>query len=79
MEAEMIILFIVSSSKKDELNSNLNSLKSGLLHLTGQKGKAKVKDGIILWNILGTISVYGYTHLELKTQGPGFVLRANVG
>ncbi len=61
------------------LNSILNSLKSGLLHLTGQKGKAKVKDAIILWNILGTISVYGYTHLEVKTQGPGFVLLANVG
>ncbi len=48
------------------LLSDINSLKSGLLHLTDQpnyqKGRsAKVKDGIILEaKFLGTISVYKY-------------------
>jgi hypothetical protein len=46
-------------------HSMFNSLKSGLLHLTGQtnsrKGRAKVNDGIISGTIFpGTISVDQY-------------------
>jgi hypothetical protein len=44
-----------------ELHSEINSLKSGLLHLTGQpyckkSRSVKVKDGIITY-FLGTISL----------------------
>jgi hypothetical protein len=50
----------------EAMNSDINPLKSGLLHLTGQsnfqKGRsAKVKDGIILeTNFFGTISMDRY-------------------
>jgi hypothetical protein len=54
----------VSFHKKSmfaELNSDINSFKSSLLHLTGQpywkkNRSAKVKDGIITY-FLGTVSL----------------------
>jgi hypothetical protein len=54
IENNFLILYLINFQRKSmfaTLQSDINSLKPVLLHLTGQgnfqKGRAKVKDGII--------------------------------
>jgi hypothetical protein len=57
------VIFIVSTSQKQSIFADINSLKSGFLNLhgksTSKKCKVKVKDGIIS-GFLGTITVDRY-------------------